>query len=70
MTENLKKLFIELRYGMSQAITISPDREYIRPENNSFQIDNENLTNDTRTIGRNLKVKLNKCSNGESSKNR
>lgn len=67
MGEKIIKFVIGVGQGIGQAVVISPDRAYVRPANNSFQIDNSNLNNDTRKIGKDLKKKLKQYSNGESS---
>lgn len=67
MGEKIIKLFVHIGNGMGQAMVISPDRPYVRPSDNAFQIDNSNLNNDTRKIGRGLNRKLKQYSHGESS---
>ncbi|MBI3479240.1 MAG: hypothetical protein HY016_02630 [Nitrosomonadales bacterium] len=67
MGEKILKFVVEIRNGMGQAMVVSPDRAYVRPETKSFQVDNSNLRNDTRRIGNDLKKKLKQYSNGEPS---
>ena len=67
MGERIIKFVIGIRQGMGQAVVISPDRAYVRPANNAFQIDKSNLNNDTRKIGKDLKKQLEEYSHGESS---
>ena len=58
MGEKIIKLIITIGDGIGQAMVISPDRPYVRPSENSFQIDNFNLNNDRRKISRGLNRKL------------
>ncbi len=67
MGKNIIKLVVGLGQGIGQTLVISPDRAYVRPANNAFQIDNSNLNNDARRIGKDLKNKLKQYSHGESS---
>jgi hypothetical protein len=63
MTRKLLQLVKHVSTGMSQALVISPDRAYVRPANNAFQVDNAKLKSDTRKIGSDLKKQLNKYQN-------
>lgn len=67
MGEKIIKFVTEIRYGMGQAMVISPDRAYVHPANNAFQTDNSNLNNDAQRIGKDLKKKLKQYSHGEPS---
>ena len=67
MSEKIIKFVIGIGQSMGQALVISPDRAYVRPANNAFQVDISNLNNDSRKIGKDLKMKLQQYSHGESS---
>lgn len=66
----MAKIFLQLvkhvSSGMGQALVISPDRAYVRPANNAFQIDNAKLNSDTRKIGKDLNNKLKQFNNVKS----
>ncbi|MGB9094831.1 MAG: hypothetical protein WCB93_12015 [Gallionella sp.] len=66
MGEKIIKFVLEVGHGVGQAVVISPDRAYLRPANNAFQVDSSNLNNDTRKVGRDLKKKLKEYSHGQS----
>jgi hypothetical protein len=67
MGEKIIKLIVNIGNGMGQAMVISPDRPYVLPLDKAFQIDNSNLNNDTRKIGRGLNRKIKQYSHDESS---
>lgn len=67
MGEKIIKFVLEVGRGMGQATVISPERAYVRPANNAFQVDSSNLKNDARKVGKDLKKKLRQYSHGESS---
>lgn len=67
MGEKIIKFVIGIGQGVGQAVVISPDRAYVRPANNAFQVDSSNLNSDTRKIGKDLKKKLQEYSHGKSS---
>lgn len=61
----LKAIVKEVRVGMGQVLVISPDRAYVRTPKNGFLIDNANLRSDVKKVGRDLKVTVQRYSNGE-----
>lgn len=63
MAKKLLQLAKHVSTGLGQALVISPDRAYLRPANNAFQVDNAKLKNDTRKIGSDLKKQLNAYQN-------
>lgn len=67
MGEKIVKFVVEMRRGMGQAVVVSPDRAYIRPVANAFQIDHSNLNKDAREVGRDLKKQLKQYANGKPS---
>ncbi len=52
---------------MEQAVVVSPDRVYIRPVANAFQIDHANLNKDAREVGLDLRKQLKQYANGKPS---
>ena len=66
MTKKILQLIKHVSSGMAQALVISPDRAYLRPANNAFQVDSANLKKDTRKIGNDLNKKLKQFNNVES----
>ena len=66
MTKILLQLVKHVSNGIGHALVISPDRAYLRPANNAFQVDCANLKKDTRKIGNDLNKKLKQLNNVES----
>ena len=58
MAKILLQLVKHVSTGMGQAVVISPDRAYVRPANNAFQVDNAKLKSDAKKIGSDLNKKL------------
>lgn len=67
MGEKIKQFVIEVTSGFGQAMVISPDRAYVRPAKKPFQVDSDNLHNDTKKVSDDLKMKLKQYSHGKSS---
>jgi hypothetical protein len=70
MGEKIIKFIAGFRQGLGQAMVISPDRAYVRPATNGFQIDRANLSRDARKVGRDMKKKLKQQAHDEPSNQR
>lgn len=58
MRKKLIQLIKHVSTGLCQPLVLSPDRTYIRPGKNGFQVDSANLKNDVKKIGNDLKKQL------------